>query len=79
VHEFLVKPVSAKALHERLASVLLHPRPMVRRGEHYGPAPRKMRRRVANFPSPERPPEPAMQAERKPAVDRTAANVIVGD
>jgi DNA-binding response OmpR family regulator len=28
VHEFLVKPVSGKALHERLLSVLVHPRPM---------------------------------------------------
>jgi two-component system chemotaxis response regulator CheY len=27
VHEFLVKPVSGKALHERLASVLLNPLP----------------------------------------------------
>jgi DNA-binding response OmpR family regulator len=32
VHEFLVKPVSGKALHERLVSVLLNPRPMVKRG-----------------------------------------------
>jgi two-component system chemotaxis response regulator CheY len=31
VHEFLVKPVSGKALQERLASVLLNPRPMVKR------------------------------------------------
>jgi two-component system, chemotaxis family, chemotaxis protein CheY len=53
VHEFLVKPVSSKALNERLASVLLHPRPMVRRGDHYGPAPRKLPRGAANFPSPE--------------------------
>jgi len=30
VHEFLVKPVSAKALRERLASVLLSPRPLAR-------------------------------------------------
>jgi two-component system chemotaxis response regulator CheY len=30
VHEFLVKPVSGKALHERLASVLSHPRPMAK-------------------------------------------------
>jgi two-component system chemotaxis response regulator CheY len=37
VHEFLVKPVSAKALQERLASVLLHPRPTVKRGEHDRP------------------------------------------
>ncbi len=30
VHEFLVKPVSAKALRERLASVLRNPRPLAR-------------------------------------------------
>jgi two-component system chemotaxis response regulator CheY len=30
VHEFLVKPVSGKALHERLASVLSHPRPLAK-------------------------------------------------
>jgi len=41
-HEFLLKPVSGKALHARLASVLLKPRPMVKRGDYYGPAPRKM-------------------------------------
>jgi two-component system chemotaxis response regulator CheY len=41
VREFLVKPVSGKALHERLASVLLNPRPMVKRNEVHGPAPRK--------------------------------------
>src|SRR6267154_1475098 len=46
VHEFLVKPVSGKALHERLASVLLNPRPMVMRGDYYGPAPRKLGRRM---------------------------------
>jgi len=44
VHEFLVKPVSGKALHERLASVLMNPRPMVMRGDYYGPAPRKLSR-----------------------------------
>jgi two-component system, chemotaxis family, chemotaxis protein CheY len=44
VHEFLVKPVSGKALHERLASVLMNPRPMVKRGDYYGPAPRKLSR-----------------------------------
>ncbi|HEY4405537.1 MAG TPA: response regulator [Xanthobacteraceae bacterium] len=77
VHEFLVKPVSAKALYERLASVLLHPRSMLRRGGYYGPAPRRLPRRVANFPSPERQREPGMQAERKPPVDRSAANVVI--
>ena len=37
VHEFLLKPVSGKALYDRLASVLLHPRPIVRRGDYLDP------------------------------------------
>jgi two-component system chemotaxis response regulator CheY len=40
VNEFLCKPVSAKALQERLMSILLKPRESVRLGEYYGPAPR---------------------------------------
>src|SRR5260370_41961688 len=41
-HEFLAEPVTAKALHERLASVLLNSPPMLQRDDHYGPAPRKV-------------------------------------
>ena len=40
VNEFLCKPMSAKALKERLISILLKPRESVRLGEYYGPAPR---------------------------------------
>jgi two-component system chemotaxis response regulator CheY len=40
VNEFLCKPVSAKALQERLISILIKPRESVRMGEYYGPAPR---------------------------------------
>ncbi len=40
VNEFLCKPVSAKALMERLISIVLKPRASVRLGEYYGPAPR---------------------------------------
>lgn len=40
VNEFLCKPVSAKALLDRLISILLKPRESVRLGEYYGPAPR---------------------------------------
>jgi two-component system chemotaxis response regulator CheY len=40
VNEFLCKPVSAKALKERLISILIKPRESVRLGEYYGPAPR---------------------------------------
>jgi two-component system, chemotaxis family, chemotaxis protein CheY len=42
VHEYLLKPVSSKALHTRLVSVLSRPRSMVKRGDYYGPAPRKL-------------------------------------
>lgn len=41
VNEFLCKPVSAKSLYERFASILLRPRASVRVGEYYGPAPRR--------------------------------------
>ena len=40
VNEFLCKPVSAKALFERLISILLTPRASVQLGDYYGPAPR---------------------------------------
>lgn len=41
VNEFLCKPVSAKALLDRLISILAKPRASVRLGEYYGPAPRR--------------------------------------
>lgn len=41
VHEFLLKPVSMSALLARIVSVLSKPRPMVRRGDYYGPEPRQ--------------------------------------
>jgi len=42
VNEFLLKPVSSKALQDRLVAVLTNPRPFVRSGDYYGPAPRKL-------------------------------------
>ena len=42
VNEFLVKPTSAKALHDRLSSIVASPRPMVQLGDAYVPQPRKM-------------------------------------
>jgi len=41
VHEFLLKPVASATLLTRIVSVLSKPRPMVRRGDYYGPEPRK--------------------------------------
>jgi two-component system, chemotaxis family, chemotaxis protein CheY len=42
VNEFLLKPVSSTALLARLVSILANPRQMVRKGDYYGPAPRKL-------------------------------------
>ncbi|HET7850318.1 MAG TPA: response regulator [Pseudolabrys sp.] len=40
VNEFLCKPVSAKALRDRMVSILLRPRRNIWHGRHYGPRPR---------------------------------------
>ena len=42
VNEFLIKPVSTKALYDRLISIVIKPRPAVQLGEYYGPQPRKL-------------------------------------
>lgn len=42
INEFLLKPVSSKALQDRLTAVLMNPRPIVQTKNYYGPAPRKM-------------------------------------
>jgi two-component system, chemotaxis family, chemotaxis protein CheY len=41
VNEYLVKPVSAQALFDRMVSILAKPRPIVRLGDYYGPEPRR--------------------------------------
>lgn len=40
-HEFLVKPTSPKALGDRLMSIVVKPRPMVKLGKYYVPEPRR--------------------------------------
>jgi len=42
VNEYLVKPVSAKALYDRLTAIIMLPRPAVQLGDYYGPEPRKL-------------------------------------
>jgi len=42
VNEFLLKPVSSKALQARLISILTKPRRMVKKGDCYVPEPRKI-------------------------------------
>ena len=42
-HELLLKPTSPKALQDRLLSVMLNPRKLVRIGKYYVPQPRQVR------------------------------------
>ncbi len=42
VNEYLIKPVSSKALYDRLVSITAQPRPAVQLGDYYGPEPRKL-------------------------------------
>ncbi len=42
VHEFLLKPTSPKLLRERLMSIVVKPRPMVKLGDFYVPEPRRI-------------------------------------
>ncbi|MCA3565300.1 MAG: response regulator [Methylocystis sp.] len=44
VTEFLVKPISAKALHQRIVSVVMIPRPFIKTATYFGPC----RRRTPN-------------------------------
>lgn len=41
-HEYLLKPVSTKALHDRIVAILGRPRPTVKLDGYYGPAPRRL-------------------------------------
>ena len=42
VNEYLIKPVSAKALYDGLVAITTQPRPAVHLGDYYGPEPRKL-------------------------------------
>jgi len=42
VNEFLLKPVSTKALFARLVSILSKPRRIVQKADYYGPEPRRL-------------------------------------
>lgn len=42
VHEFLIKPTSPQALRDRISSIMLNPRPMVKLGDFYVPEPRRL-------------------------------------
>ena len=51
VNEYLCKPVSAQALYDRLTSIIVNPRPIVKVGSYYGPEPRKLMSEPISEPS----------------------------
>jgi CheY-like chemotaxis protein len=52
VTEFMVKPISAKALHQRILNVVANPRPFIKTKNYFGPD--RRRNVVANYAGPER-------------------------
>ncbi|HTO62713.1 MAG TPA: response regulator [Bradyrhizobium sp.] len=48
-HEFLIKPTSPKALRERLLSIVVRPRKMVKLGDFYVPEPRRAPRELSRL------------------------------
>src|SRR4029079_5267080 len=41
-HEYLLKPVSTKSLHDRIVAIIGRPRPTVKLDGYYGPLPRRL-------------------------------------
>jgi CheY-like chemotaxis protein len=41
INEYLVKPISAKAIYDRLVAIVAKPRRIVQKGKYYGPEPRR--------------------------------------
>ena len=52
VTEFLAKPLSAKALYERILNIVMNPRPFVRTKTYFGPD--RRRGAASNYAGPER-------------------------
>jgi two-component system chemotaxis response regulator CheY len=52
VTEFVVKPITAKAILDRIQAVIFHPRPFVKTDEYFGPD--RRRREAPNYKGPKR-------------------------
>jgi two-component system, chemotaxis family, chemotaxis protein CheY len=66
VTEFLAKPISAKALYNRILNVVAHPRPFIRTKTYFGP---DRRRNTLNpYAGPERRSGAAAQTVAQPSL-----------
>jgi two-component system, chemotaxis family, chemotaxis protein CheY len=52
ITEFLAKPISAKALYQRILNVIANPRPFIKTKTYFGPD--RRRNTIANYAGPER-------------------------
>ena len=52
VTEFMVKPVSARALHQRILNIVFHPRPFIKTNNYFGPD--RRRNSAPGYSGPER-------------------------
>ena len=52
ITEFMVKPVSAKVLHQRIVNVIANPRPFIKTKSYFGPD--RRRNTASNYAGPER-------------------------
>ncbi len=50
VNEFVLKPISGKTLVERIAAIVLNPRPVMQIGDYYGPKQRVQTIAMADYP-----------------------------
>ena len=71
VTEFLAKPISAKALYQRILTIVVNPRPFIRTRSYFGP---DRRRNVAvNYTGPERRKGDADVIAQHPLLDKVKA------
>ncbi len=75
VTEFLVKPISAKALYQRILAVIVSPRPFIKTATYFGPD----RRRTTNgaYRGPNRRAEQHMESEA--SIDATPTQPALAD
>jgi two-component system chemotaxis response regulator CheY len=70
ITEFLAKPISAKALYQRIVNVIAHPRPFIKTKTYFGPD--RRRNTNPNYAGPERRRASASVIEQPGLLGKTA-------
>lgn len=76
IHEFLAKPISAKALYSRVRSIIERPRPFIRTGGMFGYfGPDRRRQNMPGYMGPERRKEDSNDIEEKDGAELSQEEV----